>query len=218
MKNRTRLMFSMLLFTLVLTFAGCGKSGKSSDKNKVTPNFYVYDTNEFSVAYEEKFDKDYYDKAELEAIIDEELKEFNSNYVSEENKGIEKDSIVMSDKNIVLKLNFHSWENYVTYASEYVNSERNAKLYMGTYEEAIAAGYNFAGKFTSKDGKESYDLSEASSDLKVIYTNQGFNMKIDGEIVAINENVSLVDGVIVTSEKRENYIIYNRKDINENEK
>lgn len=211
MKNKTRLAVFTLLLVLVLAFSGCGKSKKSSEgEKKITPNFYVYNTEEFTVVYEEKFDEKYYDEAELETMIDEELNEFNTKYVAEGNKGIEKASFNVANKKAILKLAFYSWNDYVTYASEYISSDRNAKLFIGSYNEAVAAGYNFAGKFTTSDGKESYDVTTANDDVMVIYTNQGFKMDIDGDIVAINENVSVKDGLTVTSERRENYIIYKK--------
>lgn len=211
MKNKTRLAVFTLLLVLVLAFSGCGKSKKNSEgKKPVAPNFYVQDNGEFTVVYEETFDEKYYDKTELEAMIDEEIKEFNAAYVTDGSKGIEKASFEVEDKKAILKLKFFSWNDYVTYSSEYISSDRNAKLFIGSYNDALTAEYKFQGKFTTPDGKESYDVTTSADDVIIIYTNQGFNMDIEGNIVAINENVTVKDGLAVTSERRQNYIIYKK--------
>lgn len=215
MKNKTKLAVLLLLLVLVLVFSGCGKSKKDSEgKKKIAANFYLQSADDFTVVYEEDFEENYYDKSELEKMIDEEIAEFNTNYAvagsDGEKKGIEKSSFEVADKKAVLKLRFHSWNDYITYSNEYISGTRNAKLFIGSYNDALAAGYTFPGKFTSPDKKESFDLESVTDDMIVIYTNEGFNMDIEGEIIAINNDVTIKDGLVSTFSARQNCIVYKK--------
>ena len=200
----------VFLLVFVFAFSGCGKTSKKPVKEEVLKtNFFEESENGFVVVYEEKFEEKYYDKTELEEMIDSEITEFNSNYAKDTAKGIVKDSFSVSDKTVILKLRFYSWEDYVTYSSEYISSNRNARLFIGTYKDAVAAGYNFAGKYVAADGSTAYDISATDDEAMVIFTNEGFVMDLSGTVTAFNENVSVKDGKIKTSNRRENYIIYN---------
>lgn len=209
LKKVKKIVFLVCIFTLILAFSGCGKSEKKAKKAEtLATNFFEESDKGFVVVYEEEFDKEYYDKDELESMIDAEITEFNNDYAKDKAKGIVKDSFKVSDKTATLKIRFYSWEDYVTYASEYISSNRNARLFIGTYKDAVAAGFNFAGKYVSKDGSTPYDVSTTSEDTMVVFTNEGFVMELSGDVIAYNENVTVKSGKVKTSNRRENYIIF----------
>lgn len=209
MKKVKKILLVVCILTLILAFSGCGKSEKKAKKDdSLITNFFEESDKGFVVVYEEEFNEEYYDKAELEAMIDAEITEFNNDYAKDKAKGIVKDSLKVTDKTATLKIRFYSWEDYVTYASEYISSDRNARLFIGTYKDAVAAGYKFPGKYVSKDGTTSYDISTTSEDTKVVFSNEGFVMELSGDVIAYNENVTIKNGKVKTSSRRENYILF----------
>lgn len=211
-KHKGIILVISLLITAVCV-SGCLKSKKSSVKQKAEENLKVYSDNSFTVTYSEDFGEDYYSKDELGEMVDRELSEFNNNYAISKDNGITKELLEVKDKKVKLKLKFNNYKDYITYSSDYVNSERNAKLFLGTYEEAVAEGYSLNTKFIRTDNSEELSPEDikADSELHILYTNEGKHISIDGTVVATGDNVTVKDNIVKTSDKRENYIIYKLK-------
>lgn len=208
-KQKGLFLFLLLVIMLVVT-AGCGKSKKASEESQANPTLVIDGNNYFTVVYEADFTEDYYDKAELENLIDSELAEFNETSAADKNNGVVKESFSVNSNRAVLKLKFSAVSDYMNYSSGYVNSTRNVRLFIGTYDDAVNAGYSFGGTFKSADGKEAFDVSGVKDDEKVfvLYTNEKHWIEVNGEILGMNSNVRLEDKLAVTSDKQENYIIY----------
>lgn len=210
MGKRRSFILVMTLLIMAVCVCGCSKSKKSSAKAKTEGTFKICSDNSFIVTYSEDFKEEYYDKDELIEMVDKELTEFNnSDAVSKEN-GIVRESLEVKNKVAKLKLRFSNYNDYNTYARDYVNSERNAKLFLGTYEEAVTEGYGLNTTFMTVEDDTELSIDEIKEDdtLYVMYTNEGLQVSIDGTVVAIGSNVSEKDGLVKTSDKRENYIIY----------
>lgn len=203
----------LLLVIMLVVMAGCGKAKKTQAESKTNPTFTIDGNNCFTVAYEEEFKEDYYDKKELESLIDSELAEFNETYAVDKSNGVVRESFSVKDGKAVLKLRFSSAQDYMNYSSNYVNSTRNARLFIGTYDEAVNAGYSFGGTFHAADGSEGFDAANVKDEEKVfvLFTNEKYRIGVSGEIIGMNSNVSLEDKLAVTSDKQENYIIYKLK-------
>ena len=218
--KRIAMVFFML--TLVVTMAGCSKKAKgakSTEKVQKTdvkkePDFILDADGSFTVIYEEDFVEDYYNKVELEAMVDSELKEFNENYAKDAAKGISKAMFTVEKGIAKLGLHFTEDEDYISYETNYVSSTRNARLYVGTYGELAQAGYHLPQRLTQTDGvtQVTEDSFSAQDGVYVIFTNQRFTMSVPGEVIAINSSakVDAGSGAVYTSDKRENYIVFKK--------
>lgn len=213
MRKHKGFILVMTFLVLAVCICGCSKSKKSSAGTKKEGTFKVCSDNSFIATYSENFGEDYYNKDELGEMVDRELAEFNENDAVSKDKGVTKESLEVKNKVVTLKLKFQTYKDYITYASYYVNSERNARLFLGTYEEAAAEGYSLNTKFTTVQDNTELSLEDvkADSSLYVMYTNEGLSISFDGTVVAIGDNVSVEDGIVKTSDRRENYIIYKLK-------
>lgn len=213
MRKQKALFLILLLVIMLVVSVGCGKSKKKPAKIEHSPTLTIDGNNHFVVAYETDFKEDYYDKKELETLIDNELATFNETSAADKNNGVVKESFTVNNGLAVLKLRFSSASDYMNYSTDYVNSTRNARLFIGTYDDAVNTGYSFGGTFKSVNGEETFDISAVKDDEKVfvLYTNENHSIDIDGEILGMNSNVSLKDNLAVTSDRQENYIIYKQK-------
>ena len=73
-----------------------------------------------------------------------------------------KQSLKLKDKKITLKLKFASYKDYEAYSAHYVSITKNVKLFAGTYEDAMAAGYDLTNKVIDLDKKPEVKLDEKS--------------------------------------------------------
>ena len=213
MRKHKGIILAMSLLVIAVCICGCSKSKKSSDKQNKEGEFKVCSDNSFIVTYSEDFGEDYYSKDELGEMVDKELAEFNDNYAVSKGNGVTKDLLEVKDKVVKLKLKFSDYNDYNTYSANYIDSDRNARLFLGTYEEAAAEGYLLNTKFVRLDDSEELSLEDikADSELYVLFTNEGLNISIEGTVVATGANVTVKDNIVKTSDKRENYVIYKLK-------
>lgn len=217
----------MLIFVLA-GICGC-TSKKSAGKSGDEATIVIAKDNSVVVTYTEEFKEEYYDKDELEAQIDKEIKEFNEKYAADKSNGMSKESLKLKNKKITLKLKFAGYKDYETYSANYVSSTRNAKLFTGTYEEAVAAGYDLTDKVTlientntKKDNKSDEEavntvsnsgymtLEELKSmeNICVFYSNEGMEVELPGKVIAAGKNVVVGKNGITTSDRKVNYVIY----------
>lgn len=213
MRKLKGMLLILLLVVMLVVMAGCGKSKKTSNKSETNSTLVIDENNCLIVVYEEDFKEDYYDKKELEKFIDSELAEFNETYAADKSNGVVKESFSVKDSKAVLKLKFSSYQDYMNYSADYVDSTRNARLFIGTYDEAVNAGYSFEETFQSADGKEGFNVLDVKDDEKVfiLFTNEKYKIEVNGEILGMNGNVKIENKLAVTSDKQENFIIYKQK-------
>lgn len=224
MKRMKKLVIFLFLMVMAVAVVGCSKSKKksnsdSSSDNKKTEkkaaNFVLDSDNTFTIIYEEDFEEDYYDKDELESMIDSEINEFNTNYAKASSSGMSKKELLVENGKAKLGLQFIDCQDYVEYERNYVDSNRNARLFIGKYETGISQGYKAVGRFTDLSGNKIDDIEDIAKaeGTYVLFTNQGFNMTIQGEVIAFNGTVEYdsKSGLVITSDKKENYIIYKIK-------
>ncbi|MBQ3665907.1 MAG: hypothetical protein II919_07355 [Lachnospiraceae bacterium] len=223
MKRVKKLVIFLLLIVMAVAVVGCSKSKKKSTNQKTVinkktqikvTNFVLDSDSTFTIIYEEDFDEDYYDKNELESMIDSEVNEFNSNYALSSSSGMSKKELLVENGKAKLSLKFIDSHDYIEYEKNYVDSKRNAKLFIGEYDDAVSEGYKAVGRFTDLTGNKIDDVENLAKGegMEVLFTNQGFNMTIRGEVVAFNGSVEYdsESGLYITSDKKENYIIYKR--------
>ena len=160
MKKR-KIIFCCMLVVVLASVCSCA-SKKSAKKSEDEATVIIDKDNTVSVTYTEEFKEDYYDKDELEAQVDREIEEFNANYAEDKANGMSKQSLKLKDKKITLKLKFASYKDYEAYSAHYVSITKNVKLFAGTYEDAVAAGYDLTNKVIDLDKKPEVKLDEKS--------------------------------------------------------
>lgn len=160
MKKR-KIIFCCMLVVVLASVCSCA-SKKSAKKSEDEATVIIDKDNTVSVTYTEEFKEDYYDKDELEAQVDREIEEFNANYAEDKASGMSKQSLKLKDKKITLKLKFASYKDYEAYSAHYVSITKNVKLFAGTYEDAVAAGYDLTNKVIDLDKKPEVKLDEKS--------------------------------------------------------
>lgn len=160
MKKR-KIIFCCMLAVVLASLCSCA-SKKSAKKSEDEATVIIDKDNTVSVTYTEEFKEDYYDKDELEAQVDREIEDFNSSYAEDKANGMSKQSLKLKDKKITLKLKFASYKDYEAYSAHYVSITKNVKLFAGTYEDAVAAGYDLTNKVIDLDKKPEVKLDEKS--------------------------------------------------------
>lgn len=160
MKKR-KIIFCCMLVVVLASVCSCA-SKKSAKKSEDEATVIIDKDNTVSVTYTEEFKEDYYDKDELEAQVDREIEEFNDSYAEDKANGMSKQSLKLKDKKITLKLKFASYKDYEAYSAHYVSITKNVKLFAGTYEDAVAAGYDLTNKVIDLDKKPEVKLDEKS--------------------------------------------------------
>ena len=163
MKKR-KIIFCCMLAVVLASLCSCA-SKKSAKKSEDEATVIIDKDNTVSVTYTEEFKEDYYDKDELEAQVDREIEEFNSSYAEDKANGMSKQSLKLKDKKITLKLKFASYKDYEAYSAHYVSITKNVKLFAGTYEDAVAAGYDLTNKVIDLDKKPEVKLDEKSDNV-----------------------------------------------------
>ena len=215
--NNFRKTAGLLLMVLAaaLLAAGCSKKDKEASESDTKRNatLTVDEQEAIVITYTETFDKSYYNKEELESRAAEELAEFNKTASGDSSAVME--SLNVKDGTAVMKIRFTDEKVYVDYVKQYVKPDKETKLFVGIYKDAISAGHKFTGKFTSGEDlstMEAKDFKETDS-LMVVYTNEEQKILVPGDIMYFGENVTLEKGLAVTSEGKDNYIIY-KPDVN----
>lgn len=150
-----------MLVVVLASVCSCA-SKKSAKKSEDEATVIIDKDNTVSVTYTEEFKEDYYDKDELEAQVDREIEEFNASYAEDKANGMSKQSLKLKEKKITLKLKFASYKDYEAYSAHYVSITKNVKLFAGTYEDAVAAGYDLTNKVIDLDKKPEVKLDEKS--------------------------------------------------------
>lgn len=197
MKKR-KIIFCCMLAVVLASLCSCA-SKKSAKKSEDEATVIIDKDNTVSVTYTEEFKEDYYDKDELEAQVDREIEEFNSSYAEDKANGMSKQSLKLKDKKITLKLKFASYKDYEAYSAHYVSITKNVKLFAGTYEGAVAAGYDLTNKVIDLDKKPEVKLDEKSDKKSEKDTED--TVSKDAEEVTSNETESTDETLEQTGEE-----------------
>lgn len=207
--------FVMLAFVML---AGCSKDTSTYAVEYKSGAVSIKEDGTIEVTYREEFDEKKYDYQELERCAKEEINEFNSQY-SQDN-GMAYKSLLVRHNRAKLVVTFATPEDYILYNKIYVDSERVVKLFVGTYAEAVQAGYEPGNKLYKVTGekmkKKAIKKSEIENlqNMKVVYITKGTNVEVDGKIKYVNKNVSFIkqddEYIAETSDMSQNFIIYEK--------
>lgn len=177
MKRKCSIMLGIVLCAGLLS--ACGNSFTAD-----TATIYVEKNGKVISVDVDSFEEDYYDKTELQEYITEAVEA----YTKDNGKGSVKIAELTTDSEVAkLTMEYQSVEDYASF--------NNEELFQGTVTEALAAGYDFETVFLKvEDGEITERVTtkqvKASSDLKVVITDKNANIKIDGTICYVSENVS----------------------------
>lgn len=215
MFKRKHMAMIILLLSVFLTMAGCSKKSDTYSTEYKDGYMRVYHDGKINATYVEDFDEDVYSEDKLKDMVNKEIAEFNENYSAD--NGMSLEDFEVKDDEAKVKFSFKTVEDYILYNEKYVNSDKVIKMFVGTYDDAVSAGYKVSGKLKAAGKKEKVDLDEIlekedTSKLYVVYTNQGTVMRFDGNIKYVNNNVKLDGKMVVTSDKNQNYILYALKE------
>lgn len=215
MFKRKHMAMIILLLSVFLTMAGCSKKSDTYSTEYKDGYMRVYHDGKINATYVEDFDEDVYSEDKLKDMVNKEIAEFNENYSAD--NGMSLEDFEVKDDEAKVKFAFKTVEDYILYNEKYVNSDKVIKMFIGTYDDAVSAGYKVSGKLKVAGKKEKVDLDEIlekedTSKLYVVYTNQGTVMRFDGNIKYVNNNVKLDGKMAVTSDKNQNYILYALKE------
>ena len=184
----------LLMVGLVL-LAGCGSKVPEDDTISVDKKGRI------TCTVVEDFDKDFYDAEELEALIKEDIADYNLNFGQ--------DHLTLKDYEVkdgiaVLQTQFDEAKYYADYSG--------MTLFTGTVAEARAEGYDLSGECMDANGSLT-DLGsmEKADELKVLVLEEAVNVEVPGSIVCVSRagNVMITDKKEASVQEAEQaFIIY----------
>lgn len=174
----------------------CGEEKLSVDTNTL----YIKKDGTVTEAAFELFDKEYYDAAELQSFVEEEVKNYNYRNVKE---AVTVERVEVKDNVAAAYLNYQSVEDYIAF--------NDAEMFFGTVKEAMDAGYNFETGFLKYDKQEAVgilDVTEEGSNY-VLILNASVDVRVGGTICYTSDNVQKKDKKNVSlTQGGLSYIIY----------
>lgn len=180
----------------VLLLTACGDQALSVDTNTL----YIKKDGTVTEAAFELFDKEYYDAAELESFVKDEVKEYNYRVVRE---AVAVDKVEVADQVAAAYITYQSIEDYIAF--------NESDLFTGTVKEAMDAGYDFSSSFLQFKDEQAADLLTVTEtgENQIIILNASTDVRIDGTICYISANVQKKDKKNVSLTQGElSYIIY----------
>lgn len=153
----------------------------------------------------ENFDKDYYDKSELESEITASIEAYNSTAGS---KAVKKNSFSVKDGVAKLRITYASASDYAEF--------NNVDLYVGDIQGAVQAGYAFEGQFYEvSDGTAKEDTAIWGSQImtgtnyNTVAVREALLIEVPGTIRYVSANVQVKDSsTAVIAENETAYILY----------
>ncbi len=192
MRRYGKILAAILMLTSFMSFSfvGCGEK----EVIPVTePTVEITADGELIAYLVEDFDKEYYDLAELEAMVREEIAEYvkTQALVTETGKeGMAVESVAMAadgSKKVVVELRFDNDEIYADYF--------DVEAFYGTVAEAEAAGYGLSAALISvKDGEIFTDeLAKKNSRRKILVIEDSVIVRCPKDVLYVGTNASLTE-------------------------
>jgi len=188
-------LYMCLLAVCFLMLAGCGKAAPEDDTISVDKKGKILYT------IVEDFDKDFYDAAELQTMIEEEAEAYNGKF-GQPHLFVEKFEV--KDGVAVLQLQFDEGKYYADYSG--------MTLFSGSVVDALDEGYNLFGECMGTDGALT-DLEhvEGAEAMEVLILEEAVSVEVPGTIVCVSRagNV-MINGKkeATVLEAEEAFIIY----------
>ena len=156
---------------------GCGASSKAPEVSEIE----LAKDGKIVSTLVDSFDQDYYDLAELQKLIDEEVAEYRTLYGEE---AISAGEATLEDGIVRVCITYADADDY--------NRFNDRNLFVGTVGDALNEGYSFGTVFHAvSDDEESINSDNIAehSDLNVIITDEPGRYRINGKIRYISDDV-----------------------------
>lgn len=184
-----------LIFVMMLGGCGSMETADISSKGNVT----IFDDGHIEADMVEVFDQSYYKESELMDMVKEEVTTYNLKKGGEPIKVL---SDSMNGNTISVTLSFENTDCYNDYMPE--------QLFIGTVEEADAAGYDFnrslyiVGKGEATIGKN--DLKDMGNS-KLIILDGEVTLRVPSKIAYYSQGMTLLDDNTVDAEGSDCYFV-----------
>jgi len=211
MTNKKRIISILFLVcSLMIVLCACDKDDVEDKVVTVNPgesSLHILEDGAVVQKIVEEFDESKYNKDDFERDLKEELSEFNG---SDSLVSIER--LELNDSNMTLEFKFQSVQAFIDYTMKYVTNGSEVILFHGTVDEAVTAGFELPGTFTKADSDEyvNLDTIKSDNDIKVLITNIGCKIEVDGEFLYISEGVIISGYAAVTQADTTNFIFYKK--------
>lgn len=202
MKRTISIMMAVVFCTAL--FTGCGKKLKVD-----TDTVHVSKKGIVTSADVEKFEKEYYDEAELEEYINQQVEE----YTKENGKTLSVESYKVEEDKAKLNMKYDTCQVYSDF--------NGIELYSGTVVKAQAEGYDFDTDFIEVKEQKKADKVSSTDVLKndehrVVVIKANIDVKVDGTILYVSDkdteitskNTVSIKGEGSNEEAALTYIIY----------
>ncbi len=155
-------MYVCVVSAVLLTMTGCGDKAEDVTSVTIDKNGHVS-----NVIYEQ-FDKDYYDLKELSDMAEQEVSEYNAEYITPKIT-LDKVESVRDGSFVRVQMNYDSTSDFSNFNEE--------TLFYGTIEEVQSEGYKISGDLFDASG-ERIDSSFAGNhpDRHIIITDDKSNI------------------------------------------
>lgn len=185
---------SLLMLMMFIGLTGC--SFGDSDTNSI----YLNDKGKVKGTIIEDFSESYYDEAELKALIDQSISDYNQN-----GEQVKVNKFKVSNSVAKLVTEYNTTEDYADF--------NDVEFFYGTVREAVDAGYLFDIEFVSADDKNTVAGSTIKSleNYHVVVFEEKITLKLDKKILFASQNASIDSKKEVTlSEESEGlaYVIF----------
>lgn len=196
MKRKQKWKAAACVLALSAILAACGDKELAVDTNTL----YMKSDGTVTEASFELFEESYYDAAELEEYVKEEVRAYNYKNVKE---AIAVDKVEVQDKVAAVYLTYQTVEDYIAF--------NEAELFAGTVKKAMDAGYDFDTEFVSYEKGEAANLLEVTetSANRILVLDAAIDVRVDGTILFVSSNVQKKDKKNVSlTQGGLSYIIY----------
>ena len=185
-------------------FMSCMLTGCSSFSPEVT-GVSISKKGEVTEVVREKFDKEYYDKKELEQQIESEVEQYNA---ENGEKSVKKNRFSVKDGEAILRITYSSAKDYAQF--------NHIGFYNGDIQGAVQAGYAFEGEFLEvtdgkiKEGEPIWGSSIMSgTNYQTLAIEEALLVEVPGTIKYVSSNMKVKDkSTAVLEESETAYILY----------
>lgn len=210
MKKLTALIIAVVM---MVGLTACGSTVGDITLEAEQSAIYIQEDGTVSYAVSEKFDKDYFDKGDLEEKIEEEVADYNKSSTASVADAIEINKFKVKSDVATLVLDFITTYDFLEYCKEY-NRVSEKEFYIGTI--ADNTDVKIKGDFVSPDKEKtaSKDEIKEMTEANILIVSEQYKVQIDGTVLFMSSNCEIDENGIITTAKADDgksYIVYNNK-------
>lgn len=207
MKKRRIVLITALAAVLLCSCKNMPGSGAFEPEESM---IYVAGDGTLSNAVVEKYKRDIYTQAELQAFAEQAVNEYNAESGKTE-KAVTLNSCVLEDGTAKLIFDYDNGEDLINFSSENEDSSNSVKqLYVASFQELIADGSINEGElFRADNGKRISNESISKKDnLLAVKTEGVAKIQTGSKILYVTNNVQKIDKHTVKTSEEVCYIIF----------